>query len=338
MTFDPVVQLFVAAMRAIGGPEPRTMLYLNADPIGASLFARGAAVTAVQSWRPGFVALEATGARPVPNLQSGGALFDVVLVRLGRQREQNLAAVAVAEEHRDPHGAVIVAGENALGAASYAKRVAHAGSLSKHHARVFWFDSRTRPASELLDAWRRAGALQTPAGGDFVAAPGVFAWDHIDPGSRLLVQCLPAKITGDVADLGAGWGFLSRACIGRAADLRRLDLYDADFHALAAARVNLGDRGGPTALAYHWHDVTSGLGAARYDMIVSNPPFHDQRRADPAIGISFIRSAAQALRPGGRLWLVANRHLPYEPALAATFTATTRHAEDSRFKILEAKR
>ena len=54
----------------------------------------------------------------------------------------------------------------------------------------------------------------------------------------------------------------------------------------------------------------------QYDVIVSNPPFHTQSRADrPDIGRRFIAVAAEALKPGGRLWLVANRHLPYEAVL-----------------------
>ena len=43
-----------------------------------------------------------------------------------------------------------------------------------------------------------------------------------------------------------------------------------------------------------------------------NPPFHTRPRADPALGQAMIRKAAAALRRGGRLFMVANRQLPYE--------------------------
>jgi 16S rRNA (guanine1207-N2)-methyltransferase len=82
--------------------------------------------------------------------------------------------------------------------------------------------------------------------------------------------------------------------------------------------------------------VTAGL-PQRYDVIVSNPPFHAQGRADrPDIGRAFIAAAADALNPRGRLWLVANRHLPYEQVLDARFASVRIAAQDNGFKIIEA--
>ncbi len=338
MSFEPVAQLFVSALHAAGRAAPTRVLYLNAEPIGAKLFTDASELRAVQPWRPSFLALAQSGLRPVASVAGDDARFDLVLLRLGRQRQRNLATVASAVERCDGGGMIIVAGDNALGSASYARRIDHLGSLSKNHARAFWFDRTRLPAPALLAEWSRAGALHMPAGGDFVAAPGLFAWDRVDAGSRLLAQALPAGVTGDIADLGAGWGFLAREILRRGARPHRLDLYEADWLALEAARRNLADLTGATGPTFHWHDVTAGLDAARYDLIVMNPPFHDHMRADPTIGIAFIRVAAKALRPGGRLLLVANRHLPYEQALAACFASITRRAEDAQFKVIEATR
>ena len=88
--------------------------------------------------------------------------------------------------------------------------------------------------------------------------------------------------------------------------------------ALDLARANLERLRDPSravAFGFHWHDVATGL-PARYDFIVSNPPFHQGRADEPDLGRAFIAAAAAALKPGGRLWLVANRHLPYEAVLA----------------------
>ncbi len=70
-----------------------------------------------------------------------------------------------------------------------------------------------------------------------------------------------------------------------------------------------------------------------------NPPFHGQGRAErPDIGRRFIAVAAQALKPGGRLWLVANRHLPYEAELEARFGKVRTVAQQGGFKVVETVR
>jgi len=86
----------------------------------------------------------------------------------------------------------------------------------------------------------------------------------------------------------------------------------------------------------HWHDVTRGL-PRRYDAIVSNPPFHQGRADLPELGRAFIDAAANALLPHGRLWLVANRHLPYEATLAARFNEVRTVVTQDGFKVIEAR-
>ena len=67
-----------------------------------------------------------------------------------------------------------------------------------------------------------------------------------------------------------------------------------------------------------------------------NPPFHSGRQADPRLGAAFIASAARLLTGAGRLWMVANRHLPYETVLAEYFAKVTEIGGDTRFKVIEA--
>jgi 16S rRNA (guanine1207-N2)-methyltransferase len=74
----------------------------------------------------------------------------------------------------------------------------------------------------------------------------------------------------------------------------------------------------------------------RYDAIVSTPPFHQGRADLPELGRAFITSAADALVPEGSLWLVANRHLPYEAILAARFLHVTGVTTQDGFKVIEA--
>ena len=58
----------------------------------------------------------------------------------------------------------------------------------------------------------------------------------------------------------------------------------------------------------------------------------------PDIGRAFIAAAADALRDGGELWLVANRQLPYEQALAGGFPQVREVAAGGGFKVIHAVR
>ena len=69
-----------------------------------------------------------------------------------------------------------------------------------------------------------------------------------------------------------------------------------------------------------------------------NPPFHTDRRADPELGRAFIRAAARMLTRSGQLWMVANRHLPYEALLGELFAKVDETGGNTRFKILHATR
>ena len=163
----------------------------------------------------------------------------------------------------------------------------------------------------------------------------MFSHDRIDRGSALLAAHLPAQLAGKVADFCAGWGYLSAELAQRAPAITGLDLYEADFEALEAARGNLAGRQGTR---FFWHDLEAERVTERYDWVVTNPPFHRGRKADPGLGQAIIRAAAAALRPGGRLVLVANRQLPYEAELARSFGAVEQLALDGGFKVLSARR
>jgi 16S rRNA (guanine1207-N2)-methyltransferase len=298
-----------------------------------------------QGYKPDADALERAGFVPSTDPSK---VYPLVLLLPPRQREELRALFAQALDRCEAGGVVVASVTNDAGAKSAEadlRRLAGLdGSLSKHHCRVFWTRKQAgRIDAELLAQWRTLDAPrpivapQLPQGG-FLSRPGVFAWDRIDPASALLAAHLPADLDGHGADLGAGWGYLAIELLRRNPRAEALDLYEAQARALELARANLADAGTSAVLEFLWHDVTAGL-ARRYDFIVTNPPFHAHDRADrPELGQRFIEVAAQALRPGGRLFLVANRHLPYEHALSAHFAQIRVLAQQGGFKAIEALR
>jgi 16S rRNA (guanine1207-N2)-methyltransferase len=274
------------------------------------------------------------------------ARHPLVLLLPPRQREQARALFVHALDRLAPGGTIVACMPNREGAktgeADLARVAGPLHVLSKHHCRVFWTAPLQGPAdAALAQAWRMLDAPRAIAdprvpGGGFLSRPGVFAWDRIDAASALLAEHLPGNLRGQVADLGAGWGYLAMQVLARCPDVTALDLYEADARALELARANL--QAARVPVAFHWHDVAAGL-PRRYDAIVSNPPFHAQGRDErPDLGRAFIAAAAAALQPGGRLYLVANRHLPYEAVLDASFGSVRMLAQREGFKVVEATR
>lgn len=292
--------------------------------------------------RAGFaVAGEAVAAGTEMNDGQADGASPLVLVLPPRQRDEARALFAEALARAAPGAVVVASVANDAGAksaeADFVRIAGPVTTRSKHKCRVFWARAGQPGGDAALAAqWRALDAPRPVAGGRFRSRPGVFAWDRIDAASALLARHLPADLAGRAADLGAGYGYLSTELLAHSPGITALDAYEADARALAMARHNLGGQASQATLGFHWHDVTAGIPAG-YDVVVSNPPFHaPDGRERPDIGRAFIAAAAQALRPGGRLWLVANRHLPYEEALGTGFGQARLVAQEGGFKVVEA--
>lgn len=278
---------------------------------------------------------------------STGGEFAAACVFLPRAKALALAMVATASAATNG-GLVIVDGQKTDGIMPMLKalksRTEILGTLSKAHGKIAWFRG-----GDFTD-W---AASDRKIQGEFVTRPGVFSADGPDKGSQALLAALPDKLKGKGADLGAGWGYLSRAILERD-DVTQLELIEADFCALECARVNVTD----ARAHFHWADATRwGQGAelanaqtngqaatgtgdkgARLNFVVANPPFHTGRKGDPDLGRAFIRAAAGMLAPSGQLWIVANRHLPYEATLDAYFRHVSEAGGTPGFKVLNAIR
>lgn len=340
MTPEPLKTLFHpfdSGILPLPGARQR-VLFLGAEPGFRLPEGFAADLSLVQGLRPSFRALANAGYRVSP--RGEGEDYATTLVLAGRHRGQNELRIAEAIERTAPGGLIVVAGSKDDGIASLRKRLAGLaeidGALPKYHGLAFWFH-RQAGVGEAAAALRAANPPHLVEG-RFETAPGMFSFDRVDAGSRFLASHLPSDLGGAIADFGAGWGFLSAEVLARCRAVSALDLYEADFDALEAARLNLAPWAGEKRLDFLWRDLLGEPVERRYDAIVMNPPFHRERVADPSIGEGMIRAAARALRPGGRLLMVANRPLPYERVLGEVFAEWREVSRDASFKLFEARR
>ncbi len=335
---DPVLDTLFLPFQTKLLPWPRSnVLFLRArlgapmrDPDFSNLLCE-------QSFKPDADALTSAGFS-LQNTDDTGK-YAMVLVLLPRQRDEARALLARAITLTQPGGQVVGCLSNSEGArsgeADLASLTGTVSSLSKHKCRVFWSTPLGSQVNQkLVNEWLQLDTPRPISDARFISRPGLFAWNRIDPASALLAHALPADLSGHAADLGAGFGYLSVALLNRCPGISAIDLYEAEARALVLAKHNLHDYQSRAQLGFYWHDVTQGL-SQRYQVIISNPPFHTQGRADrPDIGKRFIAAAAAALLPGGQLWLVANRHLPYEEILTSSFGQIRIVAQQDGFKII----
>lgn len=285
-------------------------------------------VRVITPLKPDHVAFVAEG------FAMGGAGPDgVAMVCLPRAKHLAYALMHRAMATLKPGGVLVVDGQKLDGIEAVLKdlkglKLRMGEVLSKAHGKIVVLEKAELPA-----AWAdRETVVDAGDHGSFITLPGVFSADGPDRGSLLLAQALPAKLPAHMADLGAGWGFLSRGVLARDG-VKSLDLVEADARALDCARKNLPD---PRA-RFLWEDATTYKPPKSWSGIVMNPPFHVTRQAEPTIGMTFVRAAHRSLTPDGVLWLVANRHLPYAPLLAQLFHKVEDIGGDGAFRVMRAE-
>jgi 16S rRNA (guanine1207-N2)-methyltransferase len=263
----------------------------------------------------------------------GGSLDGVVVAAPPGTLERRYV-LALALRALKPGGRLTALAPKDKGGSRLGKELAAFGctvqETGQKHQRVC---ETTRPPSPGgIDEAVEAGRPRLSESLGLWTQPGVFSWDRPDPGSLLLIGTLP-RLAGCGADLGGGLGLLSRAVLANAG-VTGLAVVELDSRAIECARRNVVDH----RATFHWQDARTGPDLSGLDFVVMNPPFHDGGAEDRSLGQAFIRRAHGMLRRGGALWLVANRHLPYEGVLGDLFGALTLRAEGGGFKVYEARK
>jgi 16S rRNA (guanine1207-N2)-methyltransferase len=127
---------------------------------------------------------------------------------------------------------------------------------------------------------------------------GIFAHEGLDPGTSLLIESLDPAPADRVLDLGCGWGALGIAA-ARAAPRGEVVMTDVNRRAVLLARQN-ARRNGLSNVTVRAGALYAPVGEARFDLIVTNPPYHAGRETVLAI----LAGAPDHLLPGGRLLVV----------------------------------
>lgn len=164
----------------------------------------------------------------------------------------------------------------------------------------------------------------------------VFSRGGLDLGTRLLLRHLPQR-EGELAaaDLGCGNGVLALAMARRCPGARILGV-DESHQAIASARANAERAGLSDRVEFRVGDGLDDVASGRLDLVVCNPPFHQGAVRGDAVAWQLFEQSRRALRPGGELLVVGNRHLGYHWKLSRLFGRCEQIAAHPRFVVLRA--
>ncbi len=162
----------------------------------------------------------------------------------------------------------------------------------------------------------------------------VFSRDRLDIGTRFFLQHLPVN-SGfkDIVDLGCGNGVVGLM----AAQLNTnatVYFVDESFMAVASAQENFQRAfAGNRKAVFRAGNGLEAFSANSADLVLCNPPFHQQNTVGDQIAVAMFKQAGNVLNTSGQLWVIGNRHLKYHLTLKKWFNTVDVAASNAKFVI-----
>lgn len=255
-----------------------------------------------------------------------------------------------------PHTKIIATGKaNAIQKSTLALFEKHLGltttSLAKKKARLIFcqYDGIKNSSSPYPTQWKTDGS-------QFIMnnLANVFSRQQLDIGARVLLAHLPEANNKKVVDLGCGNGVLGLHILQQSPQAQVV-FVDESFMAIASAKLNIAQNM-PDKLSQcefivsncldeypHSGDYSgdqngdhNGKEIEQVDIVLCNPPFHQQNTITDHIALQMFRDSKRILKHGGELRVVGNRHLDYPQTIKRLFGHYKVLASDRKFSILSA--
>jgi 16S rRNA (guanine1207-N2)-methyltransferase len=160
---------------------------------------------------------------------------------------------------------------------------------------------------------------------------GVFSWDELDAGTSFLLENLDLRSAKTALDMGCGYGVIGGLI---APKLDAVTMVDDNLLVVRCVEQSIKQFGWQNAEVIA-SNLFEELGDRRFDVIISNPPFHQGKDVSLNITEKLISEAPKYLNKGGRLILVVNAFLKYEQVMSETFKQSGIRVQNNKYKILE---
>lgn len=262
---------------------------------------------------------------------------DLVIINFPKSKAEFAFTLAMLANSMTEDASVIIVGENKSGIKSAAKLAKNYLSfcnkvdaarhcllyIGKFHAEV--------PVFNINDFYTHYKVAVADTQLTIAALPGVFSQNGLDTGTEVLLSHLPDKVSGNVLDFGCGAGIIA-AYIGTLYPETNLTLVDVSALALHSAKttLTLNKLNAEYLASNSLSHVTQ-----RYDVVISNPPFHQGIKTHYAATEQFLTKIKQHLTPNGSITIVANSFLKYPPIMEQAIGPTKTLAKEKGFSIYQ---
>lgn len=208
-------------------------------------------------------------------------------------------------------------------------------SLAVKKARLLFCTPEPRPAP--VSPYPTRYRLDAPAL-ELCNHANLFCREGLDIGTRAFLPHLPTGLgRARVADLGCGNGVLGIVSALANPEAEYL-LVDESYMAVQSAQENWQAALGERPVEIRAADGLAGQPPGSLDLVLCNPPFHQQQVVGDFLAWRMFQQAHAALTRGGELWIVGNRHLGYHAKLKRLFREVTQAGATPKFVILRARK
>lgn len=162
----------------------------------------------------------------------------------------------------------------------------------------------------------------------------VFSRDRLDIGARFMIEQFNGLPKAHhIVDLACGNGVLG-IMAKRQLPESKLSFIDESYMAVASASSNYKAQYSDNSGDFIVDDCLSHSQLHNVDLILCNPPFHQQHSIGDETAWRMFNQSRKALGKGGELWVVGNRHMNYHSKLKRVFGNCRLLASNKKFTVL----
>ncbi len=257
------------------------------------------------------------------------AMLEYLLIKIAQEIKPNVKIIA-SSMVKDLHASSLKLFEKIIGPTTT--------SLAKKKARLVYCQTRENSSNNLVQPYPKVWEVELPEKILHITNhANVFSMKGLDVGTRFMLENFPQGEFQNIIDLGCGNGVL-----GLTAKLffpkAKISFVDESYMAVDSAKTNWEKNfpGLENPDGFKVSDCLQEIPKNSADLIVCNPPFHQQQTITDEIAMQMFSESAEVLKKHGRIIIVGNRHLGYHLRLKRWFKNIEQLAANKKFVIFSA--